>query len=119
MIDIFGSLLERPVINEDFKAKYPCLFKMIETDLDQVKRIFDNQTASESEKGAASVNKNMPNVAGALKWATELRNRLKAPLGNLKLSFNNEYVISLLLLFYRLMILCDFYDGVVGLNHRR
>ena len=90
MVDIFGSLLERPLINEDFKSRYPCLMKMIEADLDEVKKIFDCHANAESETGSISVNKNMPSVAGALKWAQELRNRLKTPLNNLKLSFSQR-----------------------------
>ena len=88
MIDIFGTLLDRPVIHEDFKSKYPCILGMIETDLDEVKRIFDHHIAAEAVRGTGAVNKNMPNVAGALKWAQELRYRLKAPLNSLNLSFS-------------------------------
>ena len=90
MVDIFGSLLDRPLINDDFKSRYPCLMKMIEEDLDEVKKIFDNRVSEETETGLVSVNKNMPTVAGALKWAQELRNRLKTPLNNMKLSFSQR-----------------------------
>ena len=93
MVDIFGSLLERPLIYEDFKSRYPCLLRMIEVDLDEVKKIFDEHTTTEAEKGSAPLNKNMPSVAGALKWAQELRNRLKTPLYNLRLSFSPRYII--------------------------
>lgn len=93
MVDIFGSLLERPLIYEDFKSRYPCLLKMIEVDLDEVKKIFDEHTTTETEKGSAPLNKNMPSVAGALKWAQELRNRLKTPLYNLRLSFSPRYIV--------------------------
>ena len=91
MVDIFGSLLERPLIHGDFKSRYPCLLRMIEVDLDEVKKIFDEHTSVEDEKGSGPVNKNMPSVAGALRWAQELRNRLKAPLSNLKLSFSQRF----------------------------
>ena len=91
MVDIFGTLLERPLIQEDFKSRYPSLMKMIEADLDEVKKIFDSHVHAESEVGSCVMNKNMPSVAGALKWAQELRNRLKTPLNNLKLSFSQRY----------------------------
>ena len=91
MVDIFGTLLERPLIQEDFKSRYPCLMIMIEADLDEVKKIFDYHVHAESEGGSGVMNKNMPSVAGALKWAQELRNRLKTPLSNLKLSFGERY----------------------------
>ena len=87
MVDIFGTLLDRPLIKEEFKSRYPCLMKMIEADLDDVKKIFDHHVNAESESRPGAMNKNMPSVAGALKWAQELRNRLKTPLNNLKLSF--------------------------------
>jgi len=94
MVDIFGTLLERPLIKEDFKSRYPCLMKMIEADLDDVKKIFDHHVNAESESRPGAMNKNMPSVAGALKWAQELRNRLKTPLSNLKLSFSQSALSS-------------------------
>ena len=92
LIDVFGSLLDRPFIHEDFGPKYSVLLNMVEKELDEAKVIFDKQMSIESEQGSAPVNKNMPYVAGSLKWAQELRNRFKTPMSSLKMSVNHGYV---------------------------
>lgn len=83
MLTCFGSLLDRPIIKEEFEDKYAQLVLTIDQDLDMAKCIFDEQMCL-AERGCAPINKNMPPVAGALKWATELRERISLPMTNFK-----------------------------------
>ena len=76
------------MINEDFEPKYPTLLGMVETELDNAKIIYDQKMQSEINKVAFGTNKNMPNVAGSLRWAQELRQRYRAPVASMKLSIN-------------------------------
>ncbi|CAH1258196.1 DNAH17 [Branchiostoma lanceolatum] len=80
LLDIFGSLLERPVIKHEFEHKYPVLLHIFDRDLDTAKAIYDQQMAFIAETdGAAVVNKNMAQVSGQLKWAKQLRERIDIP----------------------------------------
>ncbi|XP_058960986.2 dynein beta chain, ciliary-like [Pocillopora verrucosa] len=89
LLDCFGSLLDRPLIHSDFEYKYPILLKMYEEELDEAKIIFDQQMMTANEDGTPPINKNMPLVAGALKWSQELRERITKPMHALKLSVNH------------------------------
>lgn len=76
LFEMMGPMLERPLIHEDFKQKYSILLSMYNQELDEAKVIFDEQMAAAQSPSGAVINKNMPPVAGALKWAQELRERI-------------------------------------------
>ena len=76
LLEMMGPLLERPLIHRDFQYKYPILLAMYNDELDQVKEIYDQQMLAARSPSGPIINKNMPPVAGALKWAQELRERL-------------------------------------------
>lgn len=76
LLEMMGPLLERPIIHEDFKHKYSILLSMYNQDLDQAKVIFDEQMKAAQLSSGPVINKNMPPVAGVLKWALELRERI-------------------------------------------
>ncbi|XP_072501166.1 dynein axonemal heavy chain 9 [Notamacropus eugenii] len=87
LLEIFGSLLERPVVAMDAFDKYPVLIGMFSSELDAIKTIYCQRVQEESEFGFSQSHKNMPAVAGGLCWAQELRERIE-------LSFNNLRQIS-------------------------
>ena len=91
LLEMMGSLLERPVIHEDFKTKYPILLSMYNQELDQAKMIFDEQMKAAESPSGPVINKNMPHVAGVLKWAQELRERIGQNMGKLR-AINHGYV---------------------------
>ena len=85
MLDCYGPMLDRPVIKDDFEDKYPQLLVMYSDDLDNAKEIYDKQMASiEASEGKPPLNKNMPEVAGALKWSKQLRKRIEHPMSCFK-----------------------------------
>lgn len=43
LLEMMGSLLERPLVHRDFQAKYPVLLSMYSRELDQGKVIFNQQ----------------------------------------------------------------------------
>ena len=43
LIHILGSLLERPIIHNDFKTKYSIILQYIDCEMDEAKEIFDQQ----------------------------------------------------------------------------
>lgn len=76
LLEMMGSLLERPLIHRDFQYKYPILLEAYSQELDQAKVIYDQQMVAAKSHAGPIINKNMPPVAGALKWAQELRDRI-------------------------------------------
>ncbi|GCC26775.1 hypothetical protein chiPu_0005195 [Chiloscyllium punctatum] len=79
LLDMFGSLLERPLIAADASDKYPRLIVMYTKELDDVKHIYNRQMEKAADFGFPPVNKNMPAVGGGLRWALELRERIQVP----------------------------------------
>ncbi|CAM4557085.1 unnamed protein product [Lepidochelys kempii] len=84
LLDIFGSLLERPVIAASASDKYPRLITMFDGDLDDAKLIYLRHIQEEMELGYPSVHRNMSLVAGALRWAQELRDRIQVPFSHFR-----------------------------------
>lgn len=79
-----GTLLDRPVIHHFFQHKYPILINMCSNELDDAKVIFDKQLARGKTPEGPILNKNMPPVAGILKWCQELRDRVCSFMERLK-----------------------------------
>lgn len=84
MIAIFGTLLERPLVKQDFDPKYPILIEMMDTEMDLAKEMYDEHMAV-FEQGRHSIHKNMPFVTGELKWSSELRQRITYPVDALRM----------------------------------
>ncbi|KAG6928889.1 dynein axonemal heavy chain 9, partial [Chelydra serpentina] len=84
LLDIFGSLLERPVIAASTSDRYPRLITMFDRDLDDAKLIYSRHIQEEMELGYPPVHRNMSLVAGALRWAQELRDRIQVPFSHFR-----------------------------------
>ena len=85
MLDCYGPMLDRPVIKEDFEDKYPQLLVMYNSDLDDAKHIFDDHmAATEASGGHPPLNKNMPEIAGSMKWSQQLKARIAHPMACFK-----------------------------------
>nr|XP_036859332.1 dynein heavy chain 9, axonemal-like isoform X2 [Manis javanica] len=82
LIDIAGKLLERTPVAQDVADKYLVLIQMFNKDLDAVRIIYSQHVQEEAECGFSSVHKNMPTVAGGLRWVQELRQRIQGPFTN-------------------------------------
>ncbi|MGH0121561.1 UNVERIFIED_CONTAM: hypothetical protein FKN15_040688 [Acipenser sinensis] len=81
LFDMFGTLLERPILRSQVSSKYTALVEMFNVELDRAKLVFDAQLfATDMCGGVPPICKNMPHVAGQLKWAQELRDRIQAPM---------------------------------------
>ncbi|XP_028422796.1 dynein axonemal heavy chain 9 isoform X2 [Perca flavescens] len=79
VLDMFGSLLERPLVATDAVARYPVLVSLFDKELDCCKRLYNKHIQTVEELGWTPVNKNMPAVAGGLRWAQELQQRIQTP----------------------------------------
>uniref|UniRef100_A0A672UUF5 Dynein heavy chain tail domain-containing protein n=1 Tax=Strigops habroptila TaxID=2489341 RepID=A0A672UUF5_STRHB len=80
LVHMFSYLLERPVIKAELSPHYSALLEMFKAELEDVKVLYDTQISSPLPRGTGpAINKNMPPVAGQLKWALELQERLEGP----------------------------------------
>ncbi|NXH98563.1 DYH9 protein, partial [Pachycephala philippinensis] len=80
LLAMFRNLLERPVIAAVAAAKVPVLLSIFSTALDQARLIYARHTQAGLQLGFPPLHKNVPPVAGALRWAQELRARIQGPL---------------------------------------
>ncbi|XP_008853923.1 dynein heavy chain 9, axonemal [Nannospalax galili] len=83
LLDIAGNLLERPLVAQDTSHKYLVLIQMFSRDLDAVRIIYSQHIRDEAEHGFSPVHKNMPAMAGGIRWAQELRQRIKGPFSSI------------------------------------
>lgn len=79
-----GGLLERPLILSEVVPRYSVMLEMFDTELDSTKILYDAQIAASANGKVPPIHKNMPPVAGQLKWSLELQERLEVPMQYLK-----------------------------------
>lgn len=80
LVYMFASVLERPLIKAEASPCYTAMLRMFEAELESVKALYDNRMVTPPPHGGApAIHKNLPPVAGKLKWALELQQRLEGP----------------------------------------
>uniref|UniRef100_A0A8C9NDF6 Dynein axonemal heavy chain 17 n=1 Tax=Serinus canaria TaxID=9135 RepID=A0A8C9NDF6_SERCA len=80
LVHMFATVLERPLIKAEASPCYLALLGMFEAELESVKMLYDTRFVSPPPPGGGpAIHKNMPPVAGQLKWALELQQRLEGP----------------------------------------
>ncbi|XP_062330264.1 dynein axonemal heavy chain 17-like [Osmerus eperlanus] len=85
ILDMFDFIMERPHIQSQIYCKYKELVEMFSCDLDRTKLVYDAQlAATELGRGIPPIAKNMPLIAGQLKWAQEMRARIEMPMKSFK-----------------------------------
>ncbi|XP_032430935.1 dynein axonemal heavy chain 9 [Xiphophorus hellerii] len=89
VLEMFAGLIERPLIAVDAVGKYPLLLSMFDKELDSCKHLYNKQMKAVKELGSAPTNKNMPEVAGGLRWAHELQQRIRVPFSKLRHFFTS------------------------------
>jgi dynein heavy chain, axonemal len=84
-----GNLVERPTIKSSFEPKYAQIVDLLEAEMDSTKRIFDVQKKLKDTNQEILVNRNMPDVSGALKWCQEMKDRISKPMDSFKRLVDN------------------------------
>uniref|UniRef100_A0A3P9AKI4 Dynein axonemal heavy chain 17 n=1 Tax=Esox lucius TaxID=8010 RepID=A0A3P9AKI4_ESOLU len=100
VLDMFGSLLERPLMAAEAQNRYPVLISLFDRELDCCKELFKKHTQTAEELGYTPVSRNMPAVAGGLRWAQQLQERIQIPFSKFR------YIT------YPLVLSVAFYMGV-------
>ena len=81
---MLGSLLERKKIRNDFESHFNKLISLVDNEMDTVKKLFDIQKTLKDDTDEIVVQRNMPKVAGTLKWCQELKDRATVPFESMK-----------------------------------
>ncbi|XP_066237508.1 dynein axonemal heavy chain 17 isoform X2 [Saccopteryx leptura] len=79
-----GKLLERPLILTEVVPRYSVMLELFDAELDNTKVLYDAQITASTDGKIPPIHKNMPPVAGQLKWSLELQERLEVPMKDLK-----------------------------------
>lgn len=79
LLNIIGSLIERPIIQETMLTKFPVIIQMFDEELDTVKELFD-----EGKLQGIPIDKHFPPVAGKMLWLYKLKRRIVAPADSYK-----------------------------------
>ncbi|ESO06976.1 hypothetical protein HELRODRAFT_171011 [Helobdella robusta] len=73
---IFGSLLNRPLVHQQFDTNYPRMLSMADKELFDVHSLFKKQMARYQKTGRFRLHKNKPQVAGFIEYCLELKERM-------------------------------------------
>lgn len=76
--------MERPLILIEVVPRYSIMLGMFDAELDDTKMLYDAQIAASADGNIPPIHRNMPPVAGQLKWSLELQERLEAPMWDLR-----------------------------------
>lgn len=79
-----GGLLDRPLILAEVVPRYSVMLELLDAELDNAKVLYDAQVAASADGRIPPIHRNMPPVAGQLKWSLELQERLEAPMRDLR-----------------------------------
>merc|ERR1711911_244620 len=78
LLNIFGTLIKRPLIASELSDKMPMLVTKLGHEMDEAKEIFKKQQGRIKEEGKALNDKNMPPISGQLRFAHEIRTKIKS-----------------------------------------
>lgn len=84
LINILGSVLDRPKIKQAFTDNYTNLLKMLDDELRCCEKIFAFQMKHFDEKGHLFVDRRFPNIISTLKWTKQLSIRISTPVNHFK-----------------------------------
>lgn len=84
LLHMCGGLLERPLILAEVVPRYSVMLQLFDAELDNTKVLYDAQSSASAGGAVPPIHRNMPSVAGQLKWSLELQERLEAPMRDLK-----------------------------------
>ena len=76
LINIAGSVLERPVIRKQFTNRYPRILELLSNELTMTEVLFN--------RGARGAMNDLPPLAGALQFTSMLKQRIDLPVQTLK-----------------------------------
>ncbi|XP_054260158.1 dynein beta chain, ciliary-like [Macrosteles quadrilineatus] len=89
MINVWDTMLKRPIIQTEITPKYSVIIDMLNDELDIIKTLYNDQLKYYEETGFMEVDRNWPPVAGGLVWILKMANRVSGPVESFK-QFENS-----------------------------
>lgn len=85
LVQVLGSLLNRPLIQPDVMKQISSIVDLFDEDISVVEAIFEQGEQSFQQSGLAGIpiDEGFPPVAGAITWVHKLRDRLNKPIAEL------------------------------------
>lgn len=84
LINILGSVLDRPKIKQAFTDNYTNLLRMLDDEIRCCEKIFTFQMKHLDERGHLFVDRRFPNMISTLKWTKQLGIRITTPVNHFK-----------------------------------
>ena len=84
LLHIFGTLIQRTLIAKELSEKMPQLLSMLNQEMDEAKSIFMKQQKRIKEFGKPLTDRNMPQVAGQLRFSKEIKDRISCSVKNFR-----------------------------------
>ena len=84
LLQIFGGLIQRPLISQELNSRMPTLVSMLDQEMEEANMIYNKQMQRVADKINPFVDKNMPSMTGQLKWSQELRHKMSYPVKKFK-----------------------------------
>lgn len=114
LINIVGTVLDRPKIKQAFTDKYSNVLKMLDEEMTCCETVYANQMNHFNQHGYLFTDRRFPNVISSLKWKNQLSSRISAPFNSFK-ALQHPIVTShegedLIRRFENLMRLLDAFD---------
>jgi dynein heavy chain, axonemal len=82
LINIVGTVLDRPKIKAEFTNKYPQIIRMLDEEITMCEEIYEMQMDYYEKNGCLFIDKSAPPVTGALRWVLQLGSRATYPIEN-------------------------------------
>lgn len=82
LINIVGSVLDRPKIKQEFTNKYSEVLMMLDEEIDCCETIYASQMKYKIENGYLFADRSFPAVTSVLRWIQQLGSRITAPVKN-------------------------------------
>lgn len=84
LINIVGSVLDRPKIKQEFTNKYSEVVVMLEEEITTCENIYTFQMQYHMVNGYLFVDRSFPTITGGLRWIQQLGARISAPIGHFR-----------------------------------
>ncbi|CAH1639911.1 unnamed protein product [Spodoptera littoralis] len=84
LIDVVGSVLDRPLISKEFTAKYVEIIVMLEEEINTCEELFNEQSNRLEKYGMMEVDAYLPPIAGGLLFMTTLAARITKPIASFR-----------------------------------
>lgn len=109
LINIVGSVLDRPKIKEEFTNKYADILQMLDAEIGACEQIYGRQIEYRNEHGHLFADRSYPPVTSTLRWIRQLGARITAPIRNFQVLHHPITKTTAALL------LCQRYDELMRL----